>query len=199
MGLKDQLVNIATVVNDQLARLEKEASKRETMYTAAGKNLFFSELAEKYNSEVVPHVNSALQIIESAKEQALIDGERISANKMNDVGYQVALSNTVKLFESPYFKDLEVAKERIAAFQSDKVAVEALRCALLSNEALRLSVQNMPFSYSDELAALEQLKKNFEKLLTAPADRNYTTKVYVVRLIISAVGHFDDSLHFMGA
>lgn len=199
MGLKEQILDATSIINSRLDGIAKESAERGGLYTAAGKGLYFSELAEKYNREVVPYVNKALQIIESAKEKVLSDGENVSTSKMNDVGYQVALANTVKLFESPYFKDLEVAKERVAAFKGDKAAVEALRCALLSNEALRLSVQNMPFSYSDEIDALDQLRKNFEKLLIAPADGNYTSKIYIVRFILSAIGHFDDSLHFMAA
>lgn len=170
MSKKNELINILSGYKAKYEEVQGQVSaiNQNNLYTEQGKEEAVNNLVSGFSGTAQQFHDKAASIIDSALENITGKKSTASANKLTDAGYQMGLSNIIKMLELDVIQTREDMAGIIDIYKDD---VNAL--AIISS-LLKKSSHGIEFfdlipvdnrEYSSKL--LNQLKENIDKYMNA--------------------------------
>lgn len=178
MSKKTELLNIfenyKTSYNEALEKIK--AIRSSTEYTEEGKEQKIKEILNNLQSLCTSCHDKAISIIDTAMESMRNKWCTNSTGKLNDTGYQVGLSNTIKMLEMGAIRSEDDIKNIVENYKDDFNALSAIRNIINQNASDLSTVNILELIPEDNREKnkklLSQLKANVDNYISTMAFPN---------------------------
>lgn len=178
MSKKTELINIfrnyKTSYNETLEKIK--AIRSSTEYTEQGKEQKIKEILNSLQGLCVSSHDKAISLIDTAIENMKSKRYTNSTSRLNDTGYQVGLSNTIKMLEIGAIRSEDDIKNIVEYYKDDYNALSAIRNIISKNSNDFSTVNILDLIPEDNREKTQnlliQLKTNIDNYISSSAFPN---------------------------
>ena len=205
MSAKTELLNIFSKYQKIYEKSNEDIKtiRESSAYTDSGKEHEISKILGNLSVECANCHDKAISTIDAAMESLKREWQKGSSGKLSDAGYQIGLSNTLKMLEMGAISSEDDIKNIVETYKDDYNALSAIRKIASDNftgfESAKI-LSLLPEDNRDKnINLLNELKDNIDRYINpqsfpTPAGATAIQSLQIYSLTNSVQELFDDKL-----